>query len=75
MKAKIELSVWGSYEHALNEGRKIAPRSAKNIKVRAKLNKNTNIYDVTVNYENNLSNSHFSVQDFCNNLKTNQKGK
>ena len=75
MKVKFEVVVKGSYDHALQEGHRLVPTSARNAKISVKRRSDTDVYDVTVNYENTLKDNNFSVQDFCNNLKTTQKGK
>lgn len=74
MKVKFEVVVKGSYDHALNAGRELVPQGAKNAKVSAKRQKDSDVYDVTVNYENTLKDNSFSVQEFFESLKQ-PKGK
>lgn len=74
MKVKFEVVVKGSYDHALNAGHKLVPQGAKNAKVSAKRQKDSDVYDVKVNYENTLKDNSFSVQEFFESLKQ-PKGK
>ena len=76
MKAKIELTVKGSYDHALKEGHRLLPNSARNAKISAKRRKDSDVYDVKVNYEDTVKKgTAFDLDAFFADINNLGKGK
>lgn len=74
MRAKIEIVVKAdSHDHALNEGRSLVPKNATKVMINAKRRNKSDCYDVKVNYENDLKDNNFSVQEFINSFNQSKK--